>query len=343
MKKKRNPGVNACGKSACERGWNDAPAEMAIAKRNEKMILTTRPEPMRKRCALVRGFHWWKLAAAGAAVAMLCAVGPAALTYAAKDRDLPSPGLSTEISASIEDVLQSLQEVLHDPTIHGTSMFDKDKTLTGATVVNSTPLFEPIHGSGDVFYKVRTNAIAPRHFLDSADRGTVAVRYVVTSEGPERTRLWVSAVFVEDARHGSHPSDGSVESSETKLIQEKAQAILDARQEAAENQRRQQSIDLAAQSLVRQRQEESARLSSAESSARDLQGQVEALRHELEMRIKAPGATLKSAPFRSAADVGPLSAYTDVLIVIVTPHWYGVETPGGQRGWLPLDELGPLP
>ena len=308
-----------------------------------KMAVMIQPEPIWKRSATPHLFPLWKMAAAWAAVAMLCALGPAARPCPAKDRDLPSPGLATEISASLEDVLQALQEVLHDPIIHGTSMYDKDKTLTGATVVDSTPLFEPLPGGGDVFYKVRTNTIAPRHFQNSADRGTVAVRYVVTSEGPERTRLWINAVFVEDARHGFHPSDGSVESSETKLIQEKVQAILDAREEATENERRRQSIELAAQSLVKQRQEESARLTSAESSARDLQEKVEALRHELEMRIKAPGATLKSAPFHSAADVGPLSAYTDVLIVIVTPRWYGVETPGGQRGWLPADQMERLP
>jgi hypothetical protein len=61
------------------------------------------------------------------------------------------------------------------------------------------------------------------------------------------------------------------------------------------------------------------------------------------MRVKAPGASLKSAPFHSAADVAQLTAYTAVLIVIVTPRWYGVETPGGQRGWLPLDQMEPLP
>ena len=59
--------------------------------------------------------------------------------------------------------------------------------------------------------------------------------------------------------------------------------------------------------------------------------------------MKEPGASLKAAPFRSAANVANLSAFTDVLIVIVTPHWYGVETPDGQRGWLPLDQLDPLP
>jgi len=48
---------------------------------------------------------------------------------------------------------------------------------------------------------------------------------------------------------------------------------------------------------------------------------------------KAPGATLKAAPFHSAADLAELAAYTDVVIAIVTPHWLGVETPRGQRGW----------
>jgi hypothetical protein len=70
---------------------------------------------------------------------------------------------------------------------------------------------------------------------------------------------------------------------------------------------------------------------------------VNSLRHQMQRRIKVPGATLKAAPFRSAANVAKLAAYTDIVIVIVTPHWYGVETPEGQRGWLPLDQLEPLP
>jgi hypothetical protein len=75
----------------------------------------------------------------------------------------------------------------------------------------------------------------------------------------------------------------------------------------------------------------------------DLEQRINSLRHEVERRIKAPGASLKAAPFRSAADVANLAAYTEVVIVIVTPRWYGVETPSGQRGWLPLDQLELLP
>jgi len=274
---------------------------------------------------------------------MLYPLCPATQVYAAKDRDLPSPGLATEFSASLDDVLQAVQEVLHDQIIHGTYMFENQKTLTGATTVDSTPLFEPWREEGKVFYKIRTEVIAPRHFRDSADRGTIAVRYIVTSVGPERTRLRIDAIFVEDARHGAHPSDGTVESSESKIIQGHVQAIQAARQEATENQRRRESINLANQTIIRQREDETARLAAAESSVRDLEQRVDALRHQIEMRIKAPGASLKSAPFHSASDVATVAAYTDVLIVIVTPRWYGVETPNGQRGWLPQDQLEPLP
>jgi hypothetical protein len=274
---------------------------------------------------------------------ILCPICPATQAYAATDRDLASPGLTTEFSASLDDVLQALQEVLHDQIIHGTYMYDKQQTLNGAAAVDSTPLFESWHGDGKVFYKIRTQVIAPRHFRDSADQGTIAVRYIVTSVSPERTRLRVDAVFVENARHGTHPSDGTVESSESKIIQEGVQAIQNARQEAAENRRRAESIDLAKQTIIRQREDENSRLSAAKSSEQDLEQRIKTLRHQIEMRIKPPGSSLKSAPFRSASDVAALSAYADVLIVIVTPRWYGVETPDGQRGWLSRDQLEPLP
>ena len=141
----------------------------------------------------------------------------------------------------------------------------------------------------------------------------------------------------------AHPSEGTVESSEYKVIQEHLQAIQFAEQEAADAQRRRESIDLAKQTTIRQREDETSRLATAETSSQDLEQRVNALRHQVQERVKAPGATLKAARFRSAANVANLAAYTDIIIVIVTPHWYGIETPEGQRGWLPLDQLEPLP
>ncbi len=263
--------------------------------------------------------------------------------HASKDHAAPNPGFVTEFAASIEDVLQALQEVLEDQTIHGTQVFDREPTLTGAVIVGSTALFAPWKGEGKVFYKIRTNAIAPRHFQESADQGTIAVRYVVTSVSPERTRLRIDAIFVETAHRVVHSSDGTVESSEYKAIQDHLQAIQFAEQEAADAQRRRESIDLARQTFIRQREDETALLAATQASVQDLEQRINSLRHEVERRIKAPGASLKAAPFRSAADVANLAAYTEVVIVIVTPRWYGVETPNGQRGWLPLDQLELLP
>jgi hypothetical protein len=280
----------------------------------------------------------------GALAAALCLCFTAKeARSASKERDLPSAGLVMELSASYDDALEALQEIVQDKTIHGTYMFDRDTTLTGAVTAESTPLFERWEGGGNVSYKIRTEVIAPRHFRESADLGTVAVRYVLTNAGPERTRLRIDAIFVERARRIAHASDGTVESSEYKLIKERLDAMQFAEQEAAEAQRRRESQDLAKQVLLRQRDDERERLAAAESSAKDLEERVNGLRHQLVRRVKAPGARLKAAPFQSAASMADLAAYSDVVIVIVTPHWYGIETSTGQRGWVSVDQLELLP
>src|ERR1700682_385696 len=279
----------------------------------------------------------------GALLAAACLFGASQSFAWAKERDLPSAGLVMEFSASYEDALQALRQIVEDQTIHGTYMFDREKTLTGAATADSTPLFERWDGAGKVFYKVRTEVIAPRHFRESADLGTIAVRYVLTRVSPERTRCRIDAVFVEKAPRVAHPSDGTVESSEYKAIQKLLQAMQLAEQEAADVERHRESIALAQQSLLRQREDESTRLATAQSSVQDLERRVDALRHEVERRVKAPGASLQAAPFRSAAKLADLAAYTEVMVVIVTPHWLGVETPQGQRGWLSLEQLESLP
>ena len=255
----------------------------------------------------------------------------------------PGPGFSAEFSGSSAEVIQALNEVLEDQIIHGTYIFDKQPTLTGAIVVESTPLFEPWQGPGQVFYKIRKDAIAPRHFLDSADQGTIAVRYVLIGSSPGRFRLRIDAVYVESTRRKLHPSDLTVETSEFKVFQDHLQTIQIASQEAADAKRRLESAELVRQTVIRQREDETTRLAAAQSSVQDLEQRINAMRHEVERRVKAPGADLKAAPFRAAANVKTLAAYTEVVIVIVTPHWYGVETPDGQRGWMPADQLETLP
>jgi hypothetical protein len=254
-----------------------------------------------------------------------------------------SPGFVKEFEATQADALQALNEVLEDQTIHGTYVFDKQPTLTGATVVESTPLFEPWQGQGQVFYKICKDAIAPRHFLESADQGTIAVRYVLISVSPERFRLRIDAIYVESTRRKLHLSDLTVESSEYKVFQDRLQAIQFAAQEAADAKRRRDSAELVRQTVIHQREDETTRLAAAQVSVQDLEQRISELRHEVERRVKAPGADLKAAPFRAAANIKTLAAYTEVVIVIVTPRWYGVETPDGRRGWMPADQLETLP
>jgi hypothetical protein len=55
--------------------------------------------------------------------------------------------------------------------------------------------------------------------------------------------------------------------------------------------------------------------------------------------VKAPGAPLKSAPFHTASTLQTLTTGTEILILISTPYWYGVETHEGQHGWIPRDQL----
>jgi hypothetical protein len=276
-------------------------------------------------------------------VMAICLILGATPVRAGRDHSEPGAGYVREFPAALDDVLQALQEDLQDQIIHGTQVFEREPTLTGAAVVPSTPVFPPWKGEGKVFYKVRTEAIAPRHFLESADRGTIAVRYVVTSVSPERTRLRIDAIFVETAHRAVHPSDGTVELSEYKVIQDHLQANQLAAQEAAETTRRRDGAELARQTLLREREDETTRLDAARSSAKDLEQRVNSLRHEVERRVKAPGGSLKAAPFGSAANLANLPAFTEVVVVIVTAHWYGVETPSGLRGWLPSDQLELLP
>jgi hypothetical protein len=272
---------------------------------------------------------------------MLLAGEPGSVNAGAQQ--LRSSGFAGEFVGSKADVLQAVNEVLEDQIIHGTWIFDKDRTLMGATVVTSTPLFAAWQGPGQAFYKIRKDAIAPRHFLESADQGTIAVRYIVIPEQEGRTRVRIDAVYVENTHRTVHASDGTVESSEYKAIQEHLQTIqLDA-QAAADMKRRRDSADLVKKTIIRRREDERTLLASTQSSVKDIEERLKDLRHEVERRVKAPGTDLKAAPFQSSAKVVTLPAYTEVVIVIVTPHWLGVETPDGQRGWIGIEQLEPLP
>jgi hypothetical protein len=227
--------------------------------------------------------------------------------------------------------------------MHGTYVYEREKTLTGAVAAESSAYFGPWKGPGHVRFKLFTGALAPRHFKNSADIGTITVRYVVQDVGDARTRLQVDAVFVEDARRKVHASDGSVESSEIKQIQEQLRQIGLERQKAAEAVKQRQEQEAADALVTRRQEEESARLAEVQSSGQALEERVRELQRQVLRLVIRAGTELKSAPFHSAASLRTLAADTQVVILIVTPYWYGVETPDGRRGWLRRDQVKPLP
>lgn len=207
----------------------------------------------------------------------------------------------------------------------------------------SSSLFAEYQGPGKVYYKVREQVLAPVNFKESNDQGTLAVRYIVESKGPQQTVLRIDAVFVEDFRHIVHSSDGSVESAEYQAVQDHVETLESEKKQAVEGERHRQE-ELARKALERKNAEEQAlALARAQDSANTPQQRVENLRRQVERIIKAPGGQLKSAPFHSATSLKALDAGSEVVILIATPYWYGVETEDGQHGWINHSQLEPLP
>jgi hypothetical protein len=279
-------------------------------------------------------------------------------------------GLIVNLSMPVAEVTQAVEEVAGNGLIRGTKEYNKDEYVSGAEAATSTAAFPAWTDPGKVFYKVRKQALDPRNFKDSGDVGTLAVRYVVQPEGEANTVLRIDAVFVEEFRHTVHPSNGSVESSEYKDIQDHLAAIelmkketADAEQAKREHVAR-QNFGLAENTELLS----TPAPGSLESSSR-LEGPVPAgpppgqryasaavedpnespeqhlarLRHDVERLVMKPGAPLKSAPFHTASTLKLLDPGTEVLIVILTPYWFGVETHDGQHGWIQRDQLESLP
>ena len=253
----------------------------------------------------LRWFHCWSF------FFVLAFLAPAVAQSAPAPRDSKSQ--------ASDDVAKAVQEIAEDQIIHGTWVYSREKTLTEAEAETSSAYYGAWQGPGRVFYKVRRDALSPRHFKDSSDIGTITVRYIVQGVSPNRTHLQIDAVFVEDASRKVHVSDKT------------ADALK----------QRQQNVE--ARAASKQRDEEIARLNSAESSLRDLQSRVHELRHDVEVRVKNQNTELKAAPFQRATKLQSLPANTEVVVEIITPYWYGVETVQGQRGWLRQDQVEPLP
>ncbi len=251
-------------------------------------------------------------------------------------------GINVTVPASEEELVAAVREVTDNGTIKGTKEYNQDEYIAGAETAESTTVFPPWNGNGQVFYKIRKNALDPRNFKDGGDSGTVAVRYVVRHVDAQNTNLQIDALYVDDFHHRSHTSNGSVESAEYTEIQDHlAKAQLRKQEALAEQQRKQR--EAAAKEAQLQRQREQLELMLARQPSESAEQQVQRLRREAERIVSSSGAQLKSAPFHSASRIADLSPGAHVVVEIVTRYWYGVETQDGQRGWLPGSSLERLP
>jgi hypothetical protein len=270
-------------------------------------------------------------------------------------------GFIVNVPFPAAEVSQAVQEVVQNGIIRGSKEYNKDPYISGAIPATSTHAFPEWTEGGEVFYKVRLKALDPRNFKDSSDVGTLTVRYIVQPQGDKNSVLRIDAVFVEDFRRVSHSSDGSVESAEFKDIRDHldamdamkvqtAEALKEKEQHAQHNAQLASAADVspatpppavvdvpAADNPVTNSDASTSSLpQTPEERVRDLKRQVERL-------VKSPGAPLKSAPFHTATTLQVLTAGTEVLIVITTPYWFGVETHEGQHGWILRDELELVP
>src|SRR5437762_7023940 len=113
-------------------------------------------------------------------------------------------GLSVNVPATEAEVLQAVQDVVSDGIIQGSKEYNKDEYIAGAKAADKTSVFPKWTGPGQVFYKVRENALDPRNFKDGGDSGTLAVRYVVQHGDEKNTILKVNAIFVDDSHLRPH-------------------------------------------------------------------------------------------------------------------------------------------
>ncbi|HUO27315.1 MAG TPA: SH3 domain-containing protein [Candidatus Aquilonibacter sp.] len=284
--------------------------------------------------------------------------------WRSKDKEDYGMGLLVNIPLPESEVEKVVADVAQNGIIRGTKEYNKDQYVDGAISAASTDAFPRWTDGGKVFFKVRKEALDPRNFKDSNDVGTLAVRYVLQKQGEKNTILRIDAIFVEDFRRGVHLSNGSVESAEYKDIKGRLDAIEVMKTQTAEAEREQQEARAKKEQLnkalevpredsssppvtdatrVEVSDDTSLPAATPPQPAETLQQRVQDLRRQVERVVRAPGAPLKSAPFHTASTLQSLASGTQVVIMISTPYWYGVQTQDGQLGWIPRDELEQLP
>ena len=284
-----------------------------------------------------------------------------------RSRDTAGASFSIDLDKPFAEVLSAVSDVAHSGSIKGTFEYRDEEQLNGAQFEEKTQLFPAWSGPGKILYKVRAKTLSPSHFLNSNDVGTVAVRYVVQELGPNSTRLFIDAVFIENARHHGHPSDGYVETCEFgeigKRLKDRDQLQTQvaageqfspghesssrADSSAPENEQPNANpapssaaapaevVDSAKLADLQRAISEQRTLLASESANLDrLEAQARQLRTSEFVRVKADRVELKSLPYAHARVVEALTKGQEVTVLSKTTYWYQVRSEDGKEGWI---------
>jgi Bacterial SH3 domain len=286
-----------------------------------------------------------------------------------RTRDTGGASFSIDLDSPFEDVLNAVSDVAHSASIKGTFEYRDEEQLNGAQFAEKSQVFPPWTEPGKVFFKIRTKTLSPSHFLNSNDVGTVAVRYVVQERGPKSTRLFIDAMFVENARHHGHPSDGYVETCEFGEIGKRLKDRQRLQTQAAAGQQYSPGAESSSRpdqpvpdepahtkrveahaapppaavevvdsaktrDLQRAIDEQKSLLAIDSSNLDKLEAQARQLRTAEFVRVKSDRADMKALPYSHARVVEGLTKGQEVTVLAKTAYWYQVRAEDGKEGWI---------
>ena len=251
----------------------------------------------------------------------------------ARDTTHYGDGFTIDLDESYDRVLLVVKRVVDDGVVRGTSEYKGSAEIYGAAPGTESNAFRTAPAPGTVLYKIRKDTIAPEHFYQSNDVGTLAVRYVVKALGPNSTRLNIDAIFQEDSHHHYHPSDGTVENAEFLAISDQIKDIDD--KEAKDKQDALYAVEEKKMvALLAQLDQARAELKTADAKERELSKKVSAVSGGKPGRVKTATADLKAQPYNESKTVGSLSQGDAVTVLTQTRSWYRVQAAGGTQGWV---------
>lgn len=269
-----------------------------------------------------------------------------ALPAFGRTREKAAPSFTIDVDKPFDRVVTVVEDVARGGVIRGTFEYAGDEQLEGAKFSETSKAYPAWDGGGKIFYKFRERTLAPKHFIESNDVGTVAVRYVVQNIGPSSTRLTIDAVFVENGGHHPHPSDGYVETCEFaeigKRLQEFDQPAMPGTNEFSSSKEGRPGSNANApgaassgsDDIQRAIADQKAQLAAETANLQKLEDQSRQIRTSEFVRVRAERAELKASPYSHARVIEALKQGQQLTILAKSAYWLRVRSEDGQEGWL---------